>query len=131
MKKKIWSRFIKAFLAFIIVFSGLMPALTNETQAVQTEWNPLNDWNPQNGQSFDPVAEVLQAATSGQNHTAGKGVSPVTDVNNPQTVKPPEPVNPATGALVLSEKDFSYTLYGSELEIFRFYMSEKPGNLSS
>ncbi|WP_198299671.1 polymorphic toxin-type HINT domain-containing protein [Tumebacillus avium] len=131
MGKRLKRQLLSVFLIITLVVTSLLQGFGTPASAAATggEWDPLLDWLPENGQTFDPAGDIMRSAVSGQNHTTGgTGNTPIVDVADPAPVTPQEPVNIATGALVLTEKDFSYSAYGPALEIARSYTSDKTDN---
>ncbi|TCP52650.1 intein/RHS repeat-associated protein [Tumebacillus sp. BK434] len=130
MGKRLRRQTLSILLIVTLVVSSLLQSFsTKASAAAGNEWDPLLDWLPENGQTFDPAGDIISAAVSGQNHTTGgTGNAPIVEAADPAPATPQEPVNIATGALVLTETDFSYSSYGPKLEIARSYTSDKTDN---
>ena len=132
MKKRLKHQATAALLAIALLGGSLFPSINGIASAAagSGEWDPLTEWLPDNGQSFDPVQQALDQALSKNGTDAGRGANLVTNGENPTFSLPEEPVDVTTGALVLQEKDFSYDSYGPPLEVARSYTSQRPDQLS-
>ncbi|MCX7570163.1 DUF6531 domain-containing protein [Tumebacillus sp. DT12] len=121
---------LSALLSVAVVASTLLPAFATPVNAAYDgEWDPLNEgWMPEDGATVDPVQMALRSAEGG-GQSAGTGSNPVESLGDPSGELPKEPVDIASGQLVLDEKDFAFPGYGPALEVARSYKSDQTERL--
>ncbi|HEU4963991.1 MAG TPA: DUF6531 domain-containing protein, partial [Bacilli bacterium] len=132
MNQNFFKRFLASLTVCAMFSSSLVPGFTSAVQAAPAnEWDPLVNWQPGNGQTFDPVEDLLGQVMQGA-PTPGTGNVPVAEVADASGTLPQDPVDKATGQLRLAERDFDYPTLGPDLPltIARTYTGQNTDQLS-
>lgn len=108
-----------------MVASTMLMSYSNRVYAnTNSSWDPLSEALPING-SQAPVSTLLNKIQGGKDASCSCKPTPFQDIQDPQAVSPDEPVDLATGALKLNDKDMTFPTFGPPLEVNRSYSSNQ------